>query len=86
LNKHTAVLPDGNISTRNSASRTYTHAVAYKQVVAGIEDPRWYVASYAGNLALAEKAKAGLEARFFHKRNENHFAGTAFAIVEVQVA
>jgi hypothetical protein len=28
MNKHTATLPDGQIVTRNSASRTYSHVIA----------------------------------------------------------
>ena len=28
MNKHTAQLPDGNVATRNSKTRVYTHAVA----------------------------------------------------------
>lgn len=28
MNKHTAQLPDGNVATRNSKTRTYTHAIA----------------------------------------------------------
>lgn len=29
MNKHTATLPDGQIVTRNSATRTYSHVIAF---------------------------------------------------------
>jgi hypothetical protein len=30
MNKHTAILPDGNVAKRNSKTRVYTHCVAIK--------------------------------------------------------
>ena len=86
MNKHTAVLPDGNIATRNSKTRVYTHAVAYRPTYKGIQADRWYVSSYAGSLALAEKAKAALISRGNHPLNNGNFAGGLYAIIEVEVA
>ena len=85
MNKHTATLPDGNIATRNSKSRVYTHAVAFKRVYDGVEASQWYVNSFAGNLALAEKAKVHLLGNINHSLNEGRYAGTEVTIIQVEV-
>jgi hypothetical protein len=85
MNKHSATLPDGNIATRNSKTRVYTHAVAFKRVYDGVETSQWFVNSFAGNLALAEKAKAHLLGNINHPLNEGRYSGTLVSIVKVEV-
>lgn len=52
MNKHTAIMPDGTVATRNSKTRTYTHCLGIKWE----DDKTWGAYSWHGSRELAEKA------------------------------
>jgi hypothetical protein len=56
MNKHTATMPDGTVSTRNSKTRAYSHAVAIFSVSHGDTEATWGAVSWHGTEALAHTA------------------------------
>lgn len=59
MNRHTATAPDGTVSTRNSKTRVYSHAVLVFSVSYGETEKTWGAVSWHGTYAAAEKAARG---------------------------